>query len=169
MSVLFHVSVQVPYVFETFITVLFHTFKACIYLVGNFVLGEMTFKWKSHATSVTYESQFLVYVDVFSSALFVEKPFPQLSQNCTSCVERWCALRSFTLVADSPQILHLNLHGLLYFFNSKLHVTSVPLTGEPVSTCGAESSVSTCSVESAISTCPGESVVSTWDDSGSTL
>ena len=90
----------------------------------------------------------------------MEKPFPQSSQNCTSWEERWCALRSFTLVADSPQILHLNRHGLLYFFISKLCVTSVPLMGESVSTCDAESVISTCS---------GKSVISTWDDSVSTL
>ena len=78
MSVLFHVPVQVPHVFETSITVLLHTFKACICTVGNFVLGEMTFEWKSHATSIRYELQFLVYINMFFQCTFCGETFPTI-------------------------------------------------------------------------------------------
>ena len=65
MFVLFYVPVQVTYIFETSVTVLFHTLQASIGLVSDFVLGEMTFKRESHTTSITYELQFLMYVDMF--------------------------------------------------------------------------------------------------------
>ena len=63
--VMFYMPVQVAHIFEAFVTVLFHTLQAGIGLVSDFVLGETTFKWESHATSITYKLQFLVYVNVF--------------------------------------------------------------------------------------------------------
>ena len=74
--VLFYVPVQITHVFEAFVTVLLHTLQASISLVSDFVLGEMTFKWESHATSIRYEPQFLVYINMFFQCTSCGETFP---------------------------------------------------------------------------------------------
>ena len=76
--VLFYVPVQVTHIFEAFVTVLFHTLQASISSVSNFVLGKTTFKWESHATSITYQSQFLVYINMFFQCTSCGETFPAI-------------------------------------------------------------------------------------------
>ena len=111
--------VQVPQVFETSITVLLHTFKACICMVGNFVLGEMTFEWKSHATSVTYEMQFLVYVDVFFECTFCGETFPTIVTKLYIMCGVVMCIQVFHTCCRFPTDFAFNSSWFLVFFQLK--------------------------------------------------
>ena len=53
--VLFNMSVEISNIFEMSITILFHALWGQVGTVGDLVLCQMTFKWETHATSVTDE------------------------------------------------------------------------------------------------------------------